>query len=181
MIFTYNQIIKDKCLKKYNKINKINYNSYYNSGLSQIKSKVLEFAESLNEQFIDQLFNFNDIKFIFYSPNTHFSMKYCNGIIIYTETFNNISKQQYIYLLLICIDKHYRKFGYGKLFIEDFIDYIKNINNNNKKIILHPLNKLIDFYKKIGFTEIITSPYKYRKLFKYEKYDKNALLLELNI
>ena len=72
MIFTYDQIIKDKCLKKYNKINKTLYNEYYNLGLEQIKRKVLEFAETLNNEFIEQLFSFNDIKIIFYCTNTNF-------------------------------------------------------------------------------------------------------------
>lgn len=181
MIFSYKELAKKSFLKRYKKYNKINYENYYYSGINYIKPKVIEFADTINENFIDSIFCNNDIEFIFYSTDTTFSLKYCKGIIIYTKSYNSITKEENIYLLLICVDRHYRKFGYGKVFLEEFIDYMKETNNKNKKIILHSLDKSINFYKNIGFTDIEDSPNKYKKLFKYEKYDKNINLLELKI
>ena len=169
MIFSYSEMVK-------NKVKKVNvcYNTLYDNGKIIIFQKIKEFANTINELFIERLFLFNnnDIEIIFYSNDSYFSMKNCNGIIIYTKTKDKI------YLLLICINNKYRNIGYGSIFLQEFIDYIRN-KYKNKKIILHSIEQTIGFYKKAGFIEILEKPIKYKKLFKYEKYDKNIKLLEL--
>lgn len=57
----------------------------------------------------------------------------------------------------------------------------KKTHSKNKKIILHPIEKSIEFYKTFGFVQTNCEPNKFRKLFKYEKYDKNTCLFELFI
>jgi ribosomal protein S18 acetylase RimI-like enzyme len=170
MIFSYSELVKNKA-KKYN----LNYDKLYKNGLNTIKLLVKEYADTINETFIDQILNHDDIYFILYSNNVQFLIKNCIGVIIYTKTNDKI------YLLLICIDKKYRKYGYGKLFLNEFIEYIKLKHTKNKKMILHSIDKSIEFYKTFGFLEVENSPRKYRKLFKYEKYNKYANLLALDI
>ncbi len=170
MIFSYNDIIIKKI-----KNSKITYDVLFNYGITTIKSIVKNFADTINDTFIDQLFQHNDINFIFYTTDNIFSIKKTIGIIIYTKTNDKI------YLLLICIDKKYRNFGYGKVFLEEFIQYVKNTYKKNKKIILHTIDKTISFYESIGFIQINCKPYKYKKIFKYEKYNKNINLMEFNL
>ena len=89
MIFSYSEMVK-------NKIKKVNvcYNTLYDKGKLIIFQKIKEFANTINELFIERLFLFNnnDIEIIFYSNDSYFSMKNCNGIIIYTKTTKQIKK-----------------------------------------------------------------------------------------
>lgn len=170
MIFSYSELVKNKARKR-----KIDYKQLYINGLQTLKPIVKEFAETINENFIDQIFDDDDIEIIFYCNDYKFSINTCTGFVIFTKTIDKI------YLLLLCVNKKYRKFGYGKVFLEEFVEYTKNKYIKNKKIVLHPLDNTISFYKTFGFNESNCMPCKYRKLFKYEKYDKNATLLELEI
>ncbi len=170
MIFSYSDLVKNKAKKK-----KLNYTQLYINGLETLKPMIKKYAETINEGFIDQILNDNDIEIMLYCSNTNFSINNCSGFIIYTKTIDKI------YLLLLCVNKQNRKFGYGKVFLEEFIEYIKNKHKKNKKLVLHPLDNTVSFYKTFGFNEINCEPNKYKKLFKYEKYDKNANLLELEI
>jgi GNAT superfamily N-acetyltransferase len=170
MIFSYNDIVK-----KIAKNKKINYKELYFYGLSKLKPKIIEFADTINDTFIDIILNHEDIYILLYCNDIKFKISNCCGFILYTKTNDKI------YLLLLCISKKYRKFGYGKIFLEEFIEFIKKTHSKNKKIILHPIEKSIEFYKTFGFVQTNCEPNKFRKLFKYEKYDKNTCLFELNI
>lgn len=183
MIFLYSDYLKDKLIKKYNNYDIYLYDKYYKIGIYKISPIIKEYADNINEGFIDFILNSNNIEIVFYSNNSTKSINNNLGIIIYTKSTNiyNKQKKNNIYLLLLCIKKKYRKFGYGKVFLEEFIDYIKNLNNNDKTIVLHPLISSVYFYKTFGFSEIIDKPYNYKKLFKFEKYNKDISLLSLNL
>lgn len=176
MIFLYSTMIKNKL-----KNNKNSYNYYHNVGLKKILPLIKKYADTINEKFIDDLLKHTDIEIMFYLNNSIFSINNIIGIIIYTKTINYHTKQEYIYMLLLCIDKNYRMFGYGKIFLDEFIEYIQNSSKRNKNVILHPLDSCINFYKTYGFKEIESKSYIYKKLFKYEKYNKNKLILILNL
>ena len=118
---------------------------------------------------------------MFYLNNSVFAINNIIGITIYTKTINYRTKQENIYLLLFCIDKNYRMFGYGKIFLDEFIEYIKKSSKKNKNLILHPIDSSINFYESYGFKKIENKPYSYKKLFKYEKYHKNIIILKLNL
>lgn len=181
MIFLYSSIIKNK-LKKLNKLyDKDTYNHYYKLGLEKIIPILKEYADTINENFLEELIYQDDIEIIFYSSNTDFVLKNCQGIIIWTKTINPITKEEKIYLLLACIQKQYRKYGYGTVFLQEFINFVKVLNNKSKRIILHSLETSVKFYKSLGFTEVPDKPINYKKLFKFEKYNKKALLLHLHL
>ena len=55
---------------------------------------------------------------------------------------------------------------------------MKQQNNKNKKLIVHSIDSSVEFYKSSGFTPIIDNPCKYKKFFKFEKYNKNICILE---
>jgi hypothetical protein len=195
MIFQYRQIVKEKLLKLNENYDESTYNKYYLSGLTHIIPLIKHFAENVNDNFIDILFhkiynetdsiekivNRGELEIVLYLSNTNFSLKNCQGFIIYTKTTHSVTKEEKIYVLLICIDKPYRKFGYGKVFMEEFIQDIKNTNTKSKRIILHSLDSCLNFYLGLGFTQVPDKITNYKKLFKFEKYDKESVLLHLEL
>lgn len=173
MIIDYLNIVKMKYPK--------DHIQYFDIG-KNIICKLLksDYLDNINENFIDNIFSNNKIKIIFYSNDNKFSMKNNIGIAVY-HIIKNINEIKF-YLLLFGINKKYRKLGYGTEFMNQFIDYCKLINFQRcKRIILHSLISSQKFYNSLGFTEIIDDKHKYRKLFQYEEYNKNTIILQLNI
>jgi hypothetical protein len=177
MIINFSDIVKNKYPNEYNK--------YYNIGLKMLSEIIkTEYADNINNTFIDYVLNSNDIEILFYSLTDTFSIKNAYGILIYTTVkYNNEIKY---YLLIFCIRNKYRRIGYGSQFLHLFIEYIKQNNKQhnkqiNKRIILHSLETSVQFYKSIGFTEIQDKVYNYKKLFQYQKYNKNDILLNLEL
>ncbi len=198
MIIQYSQFIKTKLIKWFGPKESYSietYNHYYLAGLTHIIPLIKQFAETVNDNFIDNLFHKlqdqsisieklasrGEIEIIFYSSDTEFKLQNIKGFIIYTKTSHSVTKEEKIYLLLLCINKSYRKYGYGKVFMDEFIQFIKNSNTKSKRIILHSLDKSLQFYKSVGFTEIPDKASNYKKLFKFEKYNKKTVLLEYSI
>lgn len=176
MIFTYSSIIKNK-LKNNNEL----YLDYYMKGLNAIKQFIIFSAGNINENFIDGLIQNKNIQIVFYLSDTKFSLKHCKGIIIYERVYNPKNKENKIYLLLLTINKHFRNYGYGKHFMGEFITHVEKLNLSNKRLILHSISSSVEFYKSLGLEEVPDNPYNYRKLFKYEKYDKEAIILHMKI
>jgi RimJ/RimL family protein N-acetyltransferase len=160
-----------------------NYLHYFNVGKNMIFDILkIDYIDNINENFIDNILNSNNIKIMFYSNTNKFSIKDNIGISVYYIIQNN--KNIKFYLLLFGINKKYRNLGYGTEFLVLFIKYCKSFDNplnKNKSIILHSLNSSYNFYKSLGFIDVNDDKHKYRKLFQYEKYDKNSLILKLQI
>ena len=55
MIFSYSEIVKNKAKK-----NNLNYDKLYKTGLDTIKLLVKEYADTINETFIDQILNHDE-------------------------------------------------------------------------------------------------------------------------
>ena len=193
MIYQYSQFVKNKLSKQYVQYSEETFNKYYLAGLKQIIPIIKFFAETINDEFIDKMFykvtvencsieqlvSRGEIEIMMYSSDTVFKLKDAKGFIVYTKTVHSITKEEKIYLLLICIDKSYRKYGYGKVFMEEFIEFVKKSNDKSKRIILHSLDTSLQFYLALGFTKIPDKIINYRKLFKYEKYNKETMLLQI--
>jgi ribosomal protein S18 acetylase RimI-like enzyme len=173
MIIEYSNIVK----RKYPK----DYLQYFNSGKNIICELLKsDYLDNVNENFIDNIFSSDKIKIIFYSNDNKFSMKNNIGIAVYYVIKN--TNEIKFYLLLFGINKKYRNLGYGTNFLNQLIEHYKLFNSTYyKRIILHSLQSSYNFYNSFGFTEIVDDKYKYRKLFQYEKYDKNIIILQLNI
>ncbi len=198
MIIQYSQFVKTKLSKWFGSEDSKQvdtYNYYYISGLEYIIPLIKQFAETVNENFIDNLFHKiqdptvsieklvtrGEIEIIIYSSDSQFKLSNAKGFIVYTKTTHSVTKEEKIYLLLLCVNKSYRKYGYGKVFMEEFIQFIKNSNSKSKRVILHSLDTSLQFYKSFGFNEVPDKVTNYKKLFKYEKYDKETVLLEYSI
>jgi GNAT superfamily N-acetyltransferase len=175
MIIDFSDIVK----KKYPD----NYLYYFDIGKKIIFNILkVDYNDNINENFINNILNSNNIKILFYSNNNKFLIKNNIGILVYYIIQNNTDIK--FYLLLFGINKKYRNLGYGTIFLSSFIEYCKLFNNplnKNKSIILHSLNSSYKFYKSLGFNDIYNETHKYRKIFQYEKYNKNTLLLQLKL
>ena len=195
MIYQYSQFVKNKLTKWYNMYSDETFNKYYLAGLTQIIPIIKIFAETISDEFINNLFykvqaetgsidklvSHGEIEIIMYSSDTNFKLKDAKGFIVYTKTVHSVTKEEKVYLLLLCIDKSYRKYGYGKVFMEEFIEFVKNSNNKTKRIILHSLDSSLQFYLALGFTKVPDKITNYKKIFKYEKYNKESVLIEFKI
>lgn len=195
MIFLYSQIVKEKLKKMYETHDDNTFNKYYLSGLNKLIPMIQLFAETVDNGFINYLFhriynetesieklvNKGELEILIYSSNTQFKLKNSQGFIIFTKTTHSVTKEEKIYVLLVCIAKPYRKYGYGKVFMEEFIDHIKKTNIKSKRIILHSLDSSLNFYLALGFTVVPDKATNYKKLFKFEKYEKDTILLHLEI
>jgi hypothetical protein len=174
MITDLSEIVK----KKYPN----NFDEYYNIAKKVISNLAkISFLDNMNELFIDHVFDKNDNKIMCYSNHDKFIIKNLLGIIVYAITQTNECIN--FYLLLCGIKKGYRKFGYGKELINKFIEFCKDYKNNNskkKKIILHSLDSSYHFYISIGFIDS-ENKYLYKKIFQYEKYNKDMTILEMEL
>jgi len=83
-------------------------------------------------------------------------------------------------ILLISVHEDFRSNGYGKIILDEFINYIYNIRSKkNINIIIHPLDSSEEFFISNGFAKIKRS----RFLKNYEGYssNKDILLYKLKI
>jgi len=83
-------------------------------------------------------------------------------------------------ILLISVHEEFRNNGYGKIILDEFIDYIKKIKTKKPiNIIVHPLDSSEFFFINYGFVKIEKS----RFLKEYEgwKIDSHKLIYKYNI
>ena len=104
MIFSYSNIIKDKFKINNNKNDKLIYNYYHHIYITKISKIIKEYADTINENFIDLLLESNDIEIIFYLNNSEFKLNNIIGILIYTKTHYK-KEEEKIYLLLYSIKR----------------------------------------------------------------------------
>lgn len=153
---------------------------------SKIIDKILDliknkYTENLNEKFIKNILNDNKNKIIF--QNIDYKMNNYNNtsILIYRKVYyKGVNKY---YILLLGTHKDFRNLGYGKLLLDEFINYLNKKDKNQEKIIyLNSVKESINFYIKYGFKKtnqnIINNLFFY-----YEPYDKkiNYDILSLKI
>ena len=143
MIFKFNEIykfLKNKKIENYkNKINiKINLTKTY--------------ANNICDDFINRICEDKLNKIIFYGMNSKFNFDELTTIIIYRKTISNFKKDRFI-IMLIAVHPKVRNLGYGKLTINNFINYFYK-KNKILEIFLHSLNTSLNFYINLGFKKI---------------------------
>ena len=179
MIFFFDNLIKEK----YNNI--ISYEEYYNNKKIIICKLIKSFVENINEKFVDIILNDNKNKIIIHNIDSKFNLWNITAFIIYHKVISK--KIIKYYILLIGVNPDLRNLGYGKIILDEFVNWIKinEINNITKKIkiILNSIDSSIDFYKIYGFIKTEEKNYKHKLFFKYEPYyiNNNYEILELII
>lgn len=146
----------------------VKHNKLDNAKLYIVNIIINNFASNINNNYIRNIVMTKDSEIIFYTTGGKFKLDNIVGIIIYIKTNINI------YLMLFAIHKKYKKYGYGTIMMNEFIESFKN--TKLKKIITHPIYNIDKFYECVGF-KFIDKPFLYKKLFKYEEYEKNIKLM----
>lgn len=179
VLFFFDKILKDK----YKKINKnITLDKLREKGIKHLLKIFPLYFSDINDNYIEILLADKNNKILFNCIDHDFKLSNIVSILIFhktkTKEFNNY------YILLLGTHSEFRRYGYGKIIIDDFITWIKlnNNNNNNKsKIILKSITSSLEFYLNYGF---IQTNNKFFKLFyKYEPYisDNEKYILDLII
>ena len=151
-IFNFDEIV----LNKYKIANKNNSNLTFEEYKKKCLEQILLISEmyfsGISEKYIKFLLNNNE-KILFFTIGQKFCLDDIISIIIYHETNSN-NKNKY-YILCFGIHAKFRKFGYGKYTLDEFIEWIKSSNKSNKQkiILLKSIKSSYDFYLSYGFVQ----------------------------
>jgi GNAT superfamily N-acetyltransferase len=155
VLLEFDKIIKDKYdiyIKKKN-LNSISFDEFKSNGL-KIFSKLFPFYFSgINQNYIQNILYLNKTCIIVYCIGHKFDIKNITSILIYNKTISfEITKY---YILLLGTHERFRNYGYGKIILDEFIEFVKKSNklNKNIKILLKSLKKSFEFYISNGFVE----------------------------
>lgn len=125
---------------------------------------------SLN--YIANLLNDTNNKIMFYCFDENFDINNCPTLIIYNYIFDEDIHAHNYYILLMCTKFKFRGLGYASLLMNDFIQYIKNINSTcQKNIIVSSVEEAVTFYESHGFKWTRENITNYPMLLEYEKYE----------
>lgn len=177
-LFEFDKIIISK-YKKYVIKNKscfkspINFDEFKKIGLDKIHVIFNFYFTGISKDYIDGLITRDKVKIAFICLGEKFLLEDIVSIIIFHKTIS-LNKIKY-YLLAFGIHKKFRKFGYGKYSLDEFIKWIKlsNIKSKQCLLLLKSLESSLVFYLSYGF---IQTDLKTNKLFyKYEPNDELKL------
>lgn len=185
VLFEFNKIIKSK-YKNYitNKKNSIlSFDEFKNIYFQQISKIFYLYFTGISKEYIDNIISNNKTKIIFFCLNDNFNLKDIISIIIYHKTISQ-EKIKY-YILAYGINKRFRKYGYGKYSLDEFIQWIKSKNNNSKQkeILLKSVESSLSFYLEYGFTQtnLISNKLFFRYESKNELKNNQEKILKFNI
>jgi hypothetical protein len=189
VLFEFDKIIKDKYDKYINNNNNnidniiISFDEFKSKGYKQF-SKIFPFYFSgIGQNYIDNILHSEKTHILVSCIDNKFNIKNITSILIFHKTkSNDLSKY---YILLLGTHEQFRKYGYGKLILDEFIEFVNKSNKSKKKIkiLLKSLESSVGFYLSNGF---VKSELKSNKLFfKYEMPNELKLnkekILEFNI
>ena len=170
VLFELNKIIKNKYnyyrINQPNKITNINYDKFYQIGIEKIRKIFPFYFSGINQDYIDYILRNTNNKIILSCIDDNFDLKNISSILIYHKT----KTQKFIkyYILLLGTHERNRNLGYGKVIIDEFIEWLKITDKSilTKKILLKSVKSSLKFYIDYGFLQ---SELESNKLFyKYE-------------
>ena len=186
VLFEFDKIIKDKYdnyIQIHHNKERISFDEFKSKGLKQFSNLFPFYFSGINQCYTDNILNSNKTHILISCMGNNFDIKNITSILIYHKTITS----DYIkyYILLLGTHERFRKYGYGKIIMDEFIEFVKKLNIYEKKIkiLLKSLESSMRFYSSNGF---IKSELKSNRLFfKYETTNELKLnqekILELNI
>lgn len=171
VLFEFDTIIKDR-FQDYitnnpeNTSNKNEYEKFYHTAIEQMTDIFPFYFTKINPNYIYPISLDMKNKIIFSCIDNNFNLTNITSILIYRKTKS--AGQIKYYVLVLGTHERFRKFGYGKIIIDEFVQWIKQTDKSvfPKKILLKSLDTSLGFYQSYGF-EI--AELKNNKLFyKYE-------------
>lgn len=182
VLFEFDKIIKDKYNKYLNKQN-ISFDEYKSKGLEQFSKLFPFYFAGINQNYTQNILISDKTHIIVSCIGDKFDIKNITSILIYHKTI--LSDTIKYYILLLGTHERFRKYGFGKVILDEFVEFVKISNKSNKKIkiLLKSLQKSLNFYLGNGFIESELKPN--RLFYKYETAKELKLneekILELNI
>ena len=191
VLFEFDKIIKDKYnsyVKKNNNndnndVKILSFDEFKSKGLEQFSKLFVFYFSGINQNYTGNILNSDKTQILVSCIDNKFHIKNITSILIFHKTI----AQDFVkyYILLLGTHERFRKYGYGKIILDEFIEFVKKSNKSNKKIkiLLKSLAASMVFYLSNGF---IKSELKSNRLFyKYETIEELKLsqekILEFNI
>jgi len=135
--------------------------------LDELYDFMSDFSSKINDDYIYDLFckAKNEIVLYSFDNNLEPDINNCPCGLIYNVDYKD--NEMNIYIMFIATKYKFRNLGYASIFIEEFINFIKNKyvteSNNNKynkiNIVLDSIMEAVTFYEHIGFKWVRTDKY----------------------
>jgi ribosomal protein S18 acetylase RimI-like enzyme len=181
MIFDFEKIIKNK--HKFNNLD--TFEEYRIKSIEKLLIITPNYFTGISENYIKSILsNNNKIKILFITIGQKLITNDIISIIIYHKT-QSIDKIKY-YILGFGIHKRFRKYGYGKNSLDEFIQWIKKNNKSGKEkiILLKSIESSLNFYITYGFvqTDLMSNKlfYKYEPNNELKLNQEKILVFEIN-
>lgn len=188
VLFKFDKIIKDKYdnyIQKNNNKEKISFDEFKSKGLEQFSTIFPFYFSGINQYYIDNILNSDKTHILISCVGGKFDIKNITSILIYHKTIT-LDFNKY-YILLLGTHERFRKYGYGKIILDEFIELVEKLNKSEKKIkiLLKSLESSMEFYLSNGFVQSESELKSNKLFFKYETANELKLyqekILELNI
>jgi len=135
--------------------------------LDELYKFMCDFSSKISDNYIFHLFCQPKNKIVLYSfDNSIIDIYNCPCGLIYNVGY--IDGEMNIYIMFIATKYRYRQAGYASIFIEEFINFIKdkyvikhdkNDKYNKINIVLDSIMEAVTFYEHIGFKWVRTDKY----------------------
>lgn len=165
-IFVFDKLIKDK-FKMIKNNNILSFDEYKKKCIEKILLISPLYFKGISDKYIKLLMEKNnEIKILFITIGQKFIINDTISIIIYHKISSNDTNKYYI--LCFGVHRKFRKFGYGKYSLDEFIEWIKLSDKSCKQkiILLKSIETSLNFYKNYGFIQ--TNLMDNQLFFKYE-------------
>lgn len=167
VLFEFNKIIKSKYKNYINKSSSsIDFEEFKKKCLISISKIFYLYFTGISLDYIKNILTNNKIRILVVCIDKNFCFQNIISIIIYHKTITK-NKIKY-YLLAYGIHEKFRKYGYGKYSLDEFVDWIKITTNNNKQriLLLKSIESSMNFYLSYGF--VLTDLSSNKLFYKYE-------------
>ena len=173
VLFEFDKIIKTK-YNDYTKSNKnIEFIDFKLKAFEKIKKIFPFYFSKINQNYVDSIINLTNIKILLYCIENEFNIKNIVSILIYKKTNSKNSIKYNI--LLLGTHERFRKYGYGSVVLNNFVEFINESTKSKKKIkiLVKSLESSVKFYLSNGFIKSMNQLNKIQ--------DKYENILEFNI
>lgn len=171
VLFEFNKIIKSKYKKYINETSSpINFEEFKKKCLISISKIFHLYFTGISEDYINNILANDKVRILLMCVNEKFIFQNIISIMIYHKT--SLGNKIKYYLLAYGIHKKFRKYGYGKHSLDEFINWIKISTNNNKQkiLLLKSIVSSMSFYLSYGF--VLTDLASNKLFYKYEPIDE---------
>ena len=187
VLFEFDKIIGER-YQDYKTINQENISSdesekFYHVGIEQMTDVFPFYFSKINPNYIYPIVLDRKNKILFSCIDEKFNLDNITSILVYRKTKSAGCIKYYI--LVLGTHERFRKFGYGKVIIDEFVQWIKQTDKSGlpKKILLKSLDTSLKFYQEYGFvnTELVHNKIFYKYETAKELKSNLEKILEFNI